>query len=71
MASDAEQQIIRLLTDLRDAQQEELAYRRQVLEESIGLQRRAVRLQRVGVGIVLAVLMVGLGLIALASLAQR
>lgn len=66
MASDAEQQIIRLLTDLRDAQREEVTYRRRVLDESLGLQRRAVRLQRIGLAIVLGVLAVGVGLIALA-----
>jgi hypothetical protein len=46
MSSDAEQEIVRLLTELRDAQREELAYRRRVLDESIALQRRAVRWQR-------------------------
>lgn len=71
MASDAEEQIIRLLTDLRDAQREELAYRRRVVDESIGLQKRAVRLQRIGLAIVLVVLAVGLGMIALAQLALR
>ncbi|OWK37829.1 hypothetical protein [Fimbriiglobus ruber] len=56
MSSDAEEQIIRLLTDLR----EELAYRRRVLDESIGLQKRAVRLQRIGLAIVLAMIVAGL-----------
>ena len=71
MASDAEQEIIRLLTDLRDAQREELAHRRRVVDESIGLQRRAVRLQRVGLTIILAMLAVGLSLIAVVQLAPR
>ncbi|WP_157369435.1 hypothetical protein [Zavarzinella formosa] len=71
MTTDAEYQIIQLLTDLRDAQREELAYRRRVLDESIGLQRRAVKLQRIGVAIVLLVLVAGLGMIALAQLTPR
>jgi hypothetical protein len=69
--SDAEQQIIRLLTDLRDAQREELAYRRRVLEESIGLQRRAVRLQRIGLAIILGMLAVGAALFVWAMSAAR
>jgi hypothetical protein len=56
--SDADGQIIRLLTEIRDAQREELAYRRKVLEESLALSRRAVRLQRIGVVIALAVVVI-------------
>jgi hypothetical protein len=44
--SDAEKEIIRLLTELRDAQQEELAYRRRVLEESLAQQQQSIALQR-------------------------
>ncbi|MDY3558539.1 hypothetical protein R5W23_005659 [Gemmata sp. JC673] len=44
--SEAEQQIIRLLTEIRDAQREELAYRRRVPEESFELQNKSVALQR-------------------------
>ena len=56
---DADGQIIRLLTEMRDAQKEELAYRRKVLDESMALQRRAVRLQRIGLLIVLVFIAVG------------
>lgn len=66
MASDAGEQIIRLLTEIRDAQREERDYRKRAVDESIDLQRRAVRLQRIGLGIVFAVLAAGLGLLALA-----
>jgi hypothetical protein len=69
--SDAEQQIIRLLTDPRDAQRDELAYRRRVLDESIELQKRAVRLQRVGLAIVLGVVAVGVVMVVLAISAAR
>ncbi len=54
--NDADGQIIRLLTEMRDAQQDELAYRRQVMEESLALARRGVKTQRVAL---LVVIMVG------------
>ena len=57
--SEAEQQIVRLLTELRDAQREDLAYRRKVLDESFSLQKRAIRLQRIGLLMVLVVIAVG------------
>ncbi|AWM35692.1 hypothetical protein GobsT_66240 [Gemmata obscuriglobus] len=44
--SEAEQQILRLLTEIRDAQREELAYRRRVLDESFDLQKKSVALQK-------------------------
>lgn len=53
--TEAEQEIIRLLTEMRDAQREELVYRRRVLEESLALQKRALRAQRAGLGVVLGV----------------
>jgi hypothetical protein len=61
--TDTDHQIIRLLTELRDSQREELAYRRGVLEESLGLQRRAVRNQRIA-------FLVGLGLILVVAAAS-
>jgi hypothetical protein len=70
VSSDAEEQIVRLLTDLRDAQREDLVYRRKVLDESIGLQKRAIRFQRVGLVTVLVAIGVGLIMIALAKLAM-
>jgi len=69
--TDAEQQIIRLLTELRDAQCEELAYRRRVLDESIGLQKRAVRLQRIGLATVLGVIAVTTAVVVLVTSAAR
>ena len=71
MASDVEERIIRLLTDLRDTQREEQAYRRGVIDETLGLQKRAVRLQRVGLAIVFVVLAVGVGMIALLQIAPH
>ena len=41
-----EDAIVRLLTEIRDAQREELAHRRQVIAESMRLQRSAIRWQR-------------------------
>ena len=69
--SDAEQQIIQLLTELRDAQREELAYRRRMLNESIALQRRAVRLQRMGLAIVLGLVLLLAGWVGLAAVVGR
>lgn len=60
---DADGQIIRLLTEMRDAQREELTYRRKVLDESLALSRRAVRMQRIGLLFVVAVIAVGVALI--------
>lgn len=71
---DADAQIIRLLTELRDAQREELAYRRAVLSESLDLTRRAVRMQRVGLQMVGGMALLGLavaGLVAIGAGAMR
>lgn len=53
--SDADREIVRLLTEIRDEQRAEAAYRRQYLDESavqnreaMELQKRAVRAQRRG-----------------------
>ncbi len=63
---DSDGQIIRLLTELRDAQREDLTYRRKAVEESLALSRRAVRMQRIGLLIVLGgVVVIGGGLLAL------
>ncbi len=73
--SESEQQIIRLLTEIRDAQREELAYRRRVLDESfdlqkksIALQKGAVRAQRVYMWVVIGGVVLVLALVALAKL---
>ena len=65
--SDAERQIIQILTEMRDSQREELAYRRRTLDESLALSRLAVqrqeqmaRLYRRALG-VCAILVVALG----------
>lgn len=71
MSSDAEQQIIRLLTELRDAQREDLAYRRRTLDESIALQRNAVAFQRIGLGILFAAIVLGVGWLAIDSMGPR
>lgn len=68
--TDTDHQIIHLLTELRDLHREDLAYRRRVLEESMLLQRRSVRMQRLalpfllGVVIVLIAVMVIINLLA-------
>jgi hypothetical protein len=67
---DADRQIIRLLTEMRDAQQEEMAYRRKVLDESLALSRRAVRMQRIGLLFVVVVVAVGVALISAGLLAR-
>lgn len=58
--SEGERQIIQLLTELRDAQREELAYRRRMLDESMDLQRRALSRQRVAM-VILPVLVLAFG----------
>ena len=40
--------VVRLLTEIRDNQREEIAWRNKVIEESLRLQRTAVRWQRIG-----------------------
>lgn len=62
---DRDDEIVRLLTEIRDNQVEDLDYRRQVMEQSLALQRRAVRWQRVGLVIVFVVIACGAALIAL------
>ena len=52
---DRDDEIIRLLTEIRDAQREELEYRRLLAEQSLALQRRGILWQRIG--IVIAVVM--------------
>ena len=52
-----EDPIIRLLTEIRDNQREEIALRRKAVEESIRLQRTAVLWQRMGMGIVVALIL--------------
>ena len=65
--SDAERQIIQLLTEIRDAQRDEIAYRREVLEESLALQKKAIGMQSNAVHSVriLLLLIALLGLLAL------
>ena len=62
---DTDGQIIRLLTEMRDAQREDSTYRRKAIDESLILSRRAVRMQRIGLLIVLAVVVVVGGMFAL------
>ena len=62
---DTDGQIIRLLTEMRDAQREDSTYRRKAIDESLILSRRAVRMQRIGLLIVLAVVVVIGGMFAL------
>jgi hypothetical protein len=45
--TDADTQIVQLLTEIRDAQREEIEYRRRATEESLALQRRAIATQRI------------------------
>ena len=40
--------VVRLLTEICDNQREEIAWRNKVIEESLRLQRTAVRWQRIG-----------------------
>ncbi len=62
MTSDEE--IIRLLTEIRDDLHEESVWRRKVIEQSVRLQRRGILLQRIGlaVGVVAIVAGVVLGI---------
>jgi cytochrome b561 len=49
-----EEAILRVLTELRDMQREDIAYRRQLAEQSLRMQRSAARVQRLAL-IVLAI----------------
>ncbi len=61
----ADDQIIRLLTEMRDAQREEMAYRRKAVDESLALANRGVRMQRIGLLIVVAMVVVGAAWLAI------
>ena len=58
MQNDSER-IVQLLTEIRDDQREEIACRKRAMEESVRLQRSAVRWQRGGL-LFAALLLVGL-----------
>lgn len=45
--SDSQQQIIELLTSIRDSHQDESAFRRRILDKTLSLQRRCARQIRV------------------------
>ena len=47
--------IIRLLTDIRDDQREEIVMRRKQVEEAIRLQRVGLRWQRIGLTVIFIV----------------
>jgi hypothetical protein len=49
---DKDDVIIRLLTEIRDNQRKEIAWRRKAVKESVRLQRIAVRRQAFGLAIV-------------------
>jgi hypothetical protein len=63
-----DEEIIRLLTEIRDNQLEDIAWRRKVTEDSIRLQRLGFRSQRIGLAIgglaIVAALVAGLLAIA-------
>ena len=69
--SDADGQIIRLLTEMRDAQRDEQAYRRLALEESLALARRGVRTQRLALLILGLIIAGGAVVLAAGLLAGR
>ena len=56
--TDGERQIIRLLTEIRDAQQEELSFSRRAIDESLGLQRGGARAQKVALSILFCLICV-------------
>jgi len=73
----ASEEVLRLLTEIRDAQREHLATYKEVSqrimetqERAVLLSRRAVRMQRLGMLVIFVVLLVLLGLGALAYLAS-
>lgn len=45
------EQIVRLLTEIRDNQREESDWRKRLIEESVRLQRGAVRMHRIGLAV--------------------
>ncbi|MGL4465447.1 MAG: hypothetical protein ACRDD1_15590 [Planctomycetia bacterium] len=59
-----DERIVQLLTEIRDAQREEAAYRRKAVDESLALTRRAVRLQRLGLFVYMLVVLAAAVLIA-------
>jgi len=55
--------VVRLLTEIRDNQREEIAWRNKVIEESLRLQRIAVRWQRIGLVVAGLIVVAGVMLI--------
>jgi hypothetical protein len=48
--------VIRLLTEIRDIQREDVAWRRQAVEDSVRLQRKSLRAYRIGIVCVVALM---------------
>ena len=68
---DANQEIVRLLTEMRDAQRADMEFRRRVMEESKVLGERSLRWQRIAiVGGALTLLGLFLGIALVAWLAR-
>lgn len=61
MNEETGQQIVRLLSEMRELQKEDLAYRRKVLDESFALQKRAMGYQKIGIGFVFLIVLAGIG----------
>ncbi|MGL6072948.1 MAG: hypothetical protein ACRC8S_02180 [Fimbriiglobus sp.] len=70
MSTEAEGKIIELLTEMRDAQRAEVEYRRRVMDESMALQKRGIRFQRIGLLVVLVFVVIALFLVALLSVTK-
>ena len=64
---DANQEIVRLLTEMRDAQRADVEWRRRVMDESTAIQQRSLRWQRLGLLVaasMLVILLLGVALVA-------
>jgi len=61
MNEETGQKIVRLLSEMRELQKEDLAYRRKVLDESFALQKRAMGYQKIGIGSVFLIVLAGIG----------
>jgi hypothetical protein len=66
-----EEAILRVLTEMRDQQREQIAWQRKVTEQSIAIQRSAIRMQRVALTVVALVVLLGGLYVWMATARQR
>ena len=65
--TEPEDQIIRLLTEIRDEGRADRVYRERSVDESLSLQRRAVRGQRIGLSVMFFLMLAAAAVLLLVS----